>query len=69
MPKLLYHLYLRKGAIHKYYSSFTALFNDNPEIGISYSYVQKWKWNLKGPYKNENCIIRKGQSKSTSDIK
>lgn len=67
MKRRLFHLHNKISNEHKYYGSLKGLILDNENLGISQSYLEKYKW--LEPYENEFIIIRKGFMSSAGDIR
>ena len=67
MKRRLFHLHIKTNNEHKYYGSLKGLILDNNKLGISQSYLEKYKW--LEPYENDLIIIRKGYMSSANDIR
>lgn len=67
MKRRLFHLHNKSTNEHKYYGSLKGLILDNEKLGISQSFLEKYKW--LEPYENELIIIRKGMMSSAGDIR
>ena len=53
----LFHLYLKKENLHKYYGDLTLLFSENENLEISKFTLDRKEFEF--PFENEICTIRK----------
>lgn len=71
MNKKLFHIEFKNAPEiekHFYYGDLTILCNTHENIGISKYTLDRW--NFETPFKNEICIIRKGERvASTRSVK
>lgn len=56
-------VHLEKDGQHFYYGNLKALTDnwDKDSIGVSYSYLKNLNIPFNKPYKNDKCIIRRGE--------
>jgi hypothetical protein len=63
----LFHLQNKLDNSHKYYGSLSALCNENADMGVSKSTLDRYDFES-GDFENANFIIRKSVMKTTSQI-
>ena len=62
----IFHLEIKSENSHKYYGSLSALFSENPNLGVSKFTLDRFDFSE--PFENATCIIRKSVMKTTSQI-
>lgn len=67
----MYHLENKKSGRHTYYSALTALIEEVPDLGVSKSKLDKYRWdeNTQFRYENESYIVRFGIIKGVASVR
>ena len=62
----IFHLEIKSEGSHKYYGSLSALYSENPNLGVSKFTLDRF--DFAEPFENAICIIRKSVMKTTGSV-